>query len=95
MWHGSTPNVTADRSRHIMQVHYCSVLISHRLGAPWLPPAERPILSAAAVGSSGLEPTTQDPPEDPGAESVAVRPTLPSVLALANARQRRLLAGFE
>lgn len=56
-----------------MQVHYCSSLISHRVGARYRPPEERE--EAAAHVHNAPE-------------------SRPEVIAMANARQQRLLAGF-
>ena len=85
VWHAALPNTTADRTRHLMQVHYCSSLISHRVGRPWDPARSGP----EWAGSADDEETTAGsvPP-------VASPSTVAEVEARMNMRQRRLLAGF-
>jgi ectoine hydroxylase-related dioxygenase (phytanoyl-CoA dioxygenase family) len=84
VWHSGSTNTSQD-TRHLMQVHYCSKLISHRLGARYRHPDEREAGEAEHdnIVAQRQSTTVHNAPE-----------SRPEVVALANARQRRLLAGF-
>ena len=83
VWHASTPNLTADRTRHIMQVHYCSSLLSHRVGSAYQPRSNEGDWHSSHDGGDG-----------PWGSPVASPESEPAIEKKMNARQARRRAGF-